>query len=102
MLLVLLFLVSLSLAEVQVMGVPALEPVPQNIALGKPTSQSSTGFGGASSRAVEGNRSGRKDNESITQTMNTDTIKWWELKLEESYDIVQIRIYNREDCCSER
>eukprot|EP00554_Chaetoceros_debilis_P010147 CAMPEP_0194107564 /NCGR_PEP_ID=MMETSP0150-20130528/7428_1 /TAXON_ID=122233 /ORGANISM="Chaetoceros debilis, Strain MM31A-1" /LENGTH=851 /DNA_ID=CAMNT_0038796017 /DNA_START=95 /DNA_END=2650 /DNA_ORIENTATION=- len=92
----------LSLAEVVVMGVPALESPPKNIALGKPTSQSSTGYGGASSRAIDGNRSGNYDDNSVTHTLNDDPKQWWEVNLEERFDIVEIRVYNRVDCCSER
>lgn len=92
----------LSLAEVVVMGVPALESSPKNIALGRPTSQSSTGYGGPSSRAVDGNRSGNYGDNSVTHTLKDDPNQWWEVNLEQRYDIVEIRVYNRADCCSAR
>ena len=50
----------ISLAEVQVFGDEAEEepPVVDNLALNQPAVQSTTGFGGVASRAVDGNTNG--------------------------------------------
>lgn len=73
-----------------------------NIAVGKPTSQSSITAGGISSRAVDGNTNGFWGGGSVTHTsgMGED---WWQVDLESVSPIIQeIKIYNRQDCCSER
>lgn len=72
-----------------------------NVALYKPTSQSSTGFGGTSDRAVDGNVDGVYANNSVTHT-NTTTGSWWEVDLGAAYLVRTINVYNRSDCCSER
>ncbi len=74
---------------------------PSNLALGKPTSQSSTGFGGAAARAVDGNTNGVFSNNSVTHT-NNESQPWWEVDLEAVYSIDEIEIWNRTDCCSSR
>src|SRR4051812_10353384 len=51
-----------------------------NYALGKPTSQSSTGYGGDPSRAVDGNTSGVWTNNSVTHT-NFGHQPWWQVDL---------------------
>jgi len=72
-----------------------------NVALGKPTSQISTGYGGASSRAVDGNTSGNWGSGTITHT-NTQANPWWMVDLEDSYPISKINLFNRMDCCTNR
>ncbi len=80
----------------------AEQVLPKNVALGKPTSQSSTHYnGGVSSRAVDGNRSGNWGDASITHT-TTQSNPWWWVDLQSSYEILSINLYNRVDCCSER
>ena len=108
----------LSLAEVIVMGrecqdctqvpsaFPSLSPAPtvtapKNVALLKPTSQSVTSHNGVSSRAVDGNTDGWWSHGSVTHT-GGETGSWWKVNLEASYEIYQIKIYNRQDCCSGR
>ncbi len=72
-----------------------------NLALGKPTTQSSTGSGGNASRAVDGNTNGDLSNNSVTET-NNQPQPWWEVDLQASYSIDEIEIWNRTDCCSAR
>ncbi len=72
-----------------------------NLALGKETNQSSTGYGGVSSRAVDGNTSGNWNNRSITHTNNTYR-PWWQVRLGQNYTIGSIKIWNRTNCCSNR
>merc|ERR1712050_65162 len=74
---------------------------PINVALNKPAKQSSTLYSGIAPRAVDGNTSPLWDDYSVTHT-NTGVDQWWEVDLEELYDISMIKIYNRGDCCSYR
>ncbi|MCP3668147.1 MAG: hypothetical protein GY696_37615 [Gammaproteobacteria bacterium] len=72
-----------------------------NLALGRPTSQSSTGHGGVSSRAVDGNTSGIWGDESVTHT-NPQHGAWWRVELEAASQVSQVILWNRTDCCSDR
>ncbi len=72
-----------------------------NVARGKTATQSSTGFGGPANRAVDGNTSGAWGNRSVTHT-NLDNQPWWQVDLGAAYDISEIKIFNRTDCCKER
>ena len=92
---------SLSLAEVQVFGVPV---PPVNLSLGKSASQSSTfpGFPSAvAASAVDGNTDGSFFDGSVTAT-NLDTNAWWQVDLGASAAVSSILIWNRTDCCSTR
>lgn len=86
-------------------GAPILPPAPTlrsiNVALGKPTSQSSTLTGGTSARAVDGNTSGDWSTGSVTLT-GTDPEAWWEVDLGSTQAIQMINIWNRTDCCGDR
>ena len=73
----------------------------ENVAKGKKTKQSTTGFGGPASRAVDGNTDGIFSKNSITHTL-LQADPWWEVDLGESLIINQLAIWNRTDCCSER
>jgi len=90
----------LSLAEVQVFGTLST-PLPTNVALSKPTEQSSTDEDGVSSRAVDGNTSGRWDDGSVTHT-NKSTNPWWRVNLMNMFKVYYITIYNRTSCCKNR
>ncbi len=72
-----------------------------NLALGKPTSQSSTALGALSSRAVDGNTSGDFTANSVTHTEDSYQ-PWWQVDLQSVESISTIEIFNRVDCCSER
>jgi type IV pilus assembly protein PilY1 len=87
---------ALSLAEVLIRN-----SANADLASGKPTSQSSTDFGGVSSRAVDGNRDGIFNNNSVTHT-TTQYQPWWQVDLGTSSQISRIRIFNRTDCCEDR
>ncbi|WP_083680957.1 discoidin domain-containing protein [Archangium sp. Cb G35] len=84
----------LSLAEVEVLA-PAL-----NLALGRPTSQSST-LEGVSSRAVDGNIDGDWYHGSVTHT-RLEANPWWQVDLQTVRSIQQINLWNRTDCCTKR
>ena len=72
-----------------------------NLALGKTAEQSSTGYGGVPSRAVDGNTSGVWKQNSVTHT-NKEYQPWWQVRLGEDYEIDQVVIWNRTNCCMDR
>ena len=72
-----------------------------NVATAGTASQSSTSSGGVASRGIDGNTSGHWPDGSVTHTAN-QTAPWWEVDLGATYDIDEIWIWNRTDCCSER
>ena len=67
----------------------------------KPTNQSSTGFGGVSSRATDGNKNSNYYGLSCTHT-NRDQNPWWRVDLGGRHIIGNVKITNRGDCCSSR
>ena len=67
----------------------------ENLALGKPTYQSSSRSSNDSNRAVNGNLC------DFTHTLSNEYPSWWRVDLEERYNIGQIILCNRKDCCSE-
>ncbi|GAB1855645.1 hypothetical protein MHTCC0001_04790 [Flavobacteriaceae bacterium MHTCC 0001] len=68
-----------------------------NIALNKPTQQSSTVNNNHSSFAVDGNYS----NGSISET-NNEANPWWQIDLGSSFDVSLIKLYNRTDSFQDR
>ena len=85
----------LGLAEVQVFSGS------ENVAQGRTTSQSTTGYGGTSNRAVDGDTNGVYAANSVTHTTQQRD-PWWEVDLSGARVINRIIIWNRTDCCSER
>ena len=82
---------------------PAPAPNPVNVALGRTTSQSSTGFGGVSSRAVDGNTSGVFRDDSVTHTVGDTFEPWWQVDLGARSSLSTIELWNRTDgCCTQR
>ena len=76
--------------------------ITNDYALGKPTTQSSIGFGGDPSRAVDGNTSGVWANNSVTHT-NLDHQPWWQVDLLQGRYIDTINVFGRTDpCCTGR
>ncbi len=69
-----------------------------NIARGKPTKQSSTGFGGVPSRAVDGNKNNQWGGRSCTHT-NKDRKPWWRVDLKMEEQVKKVKLTNRGDCC---
>jgi len=93
----------LSLAEVEVLDLKS-SPF-TNVALGKTATQSSLGFGGTPDRAVDGNLSGRFGDGSVTHTddaVATGSPVFWEVDLGGDFNLNEIAIFNRTDCCNER
>ncbi|MFI1769669.1 discoidin domain-containing protein [Streptomyces sp. NPDC020800] len=72
-----------------------------NLALGKTATQSSTGWGGAPSRAVDGNTDGDFNHNSTSHT-NADTNAWWKVDLGAVKPLTSVNIWNRTDCCGSR
>lgn len=80
----------LSLAEVQIFDGQ------KNVAQGGKATQSSEILGGAASRAIDGNTSGKWENNSVTHT-NTSDSPWWEVDLGSSHPVDRIALFNRVD-----
>jgi len=72
-----------------------------NVALYKPTSQSSTHYGYRSSKAVDGKSFTSMDSGSCTQT-SLQNRPWWRVDLLESVNVWLVKITNRGDCCWDR
>jgi NedA-like, galactose-binding domain/Vacuolar protein sorting-associated protein 62 len=76
---------------------------PPNIALGKPTMQSSNypGGGGAAALAVDGITNGNWGAGSVTHT-NNESQPWWQVDLQGLANISTVVLHNRTDCCADR
>lgn len=79
----------------------AFSTEPTNLALNKSASQSSEGWGGAASKAVDGNTDGNWVNNSVTHTYY-DNQAWWQVDLGSLQSIQSIDVWNRTDCCGNR
>ncbi|GAA1725619.1 right-handed parallel beta-helix repeat-containing protein [Isoptericola hypogeus] len=76
-------------------------PIPQNVALGKQATQSSTyalanGTPYPAGNAVDGNTT------NFAHTAAGDAQPWWQVDLGSSADVDAIRLWNRSDCCQDR
>lgn len=80
---------------------PAAAPPLTGVAVGKAASQSSTAYGGAAARAVDGNTDGNFNGNSVTHT-NSSFQPWWQVDLGSLHNLTQIKVWNRTDCCSGR
>ena len=65
-------------------------------------SQSTEGFGGAASRAIDCNTDGVYPNGSVTHTATDDPAPSWEVDLLDAFPIERVVIWGRSDCCSDR
>uniref|UniRef100_A0AAZ1WX81 Fucolectin tachylectin-4 pentraxin-1 domain-containing protein n=1 Tax=Oreochromis aureus TaxID=47969 RepID=A0AAZ1WX81_OREAU len=74
----------------------------QNVALKKPTVQSSTSSPPfLSSKAVDGYKNGNIRGAGFSHTKE-ETNPWWRVDLLAVYKVNAVTIINRQDCCSER
>ncbi|XP_063693608.1 uncharacterized protein LOC134825361 [Bolinopsis microptera] len=92
----------LALCEVKVFSDPTAEVGEDrlvNLAYLRPTSQSSTEWGGVSSRAVDGNEAGAWKSGACTHTASAG---WWMVDLEDNYIVNKVWVKNRIDCCGDR
>ncbi|MEZ5976996.1 MAG: DUF1501 domain-containing protein [Planctomycetota bacterium] len=80
----------LSLAEVEVFSGDV------DVARGSRASQSSTDFGGAAERAIDGTTSGKYEDGSVTHTRN-ERDPWFELELREPAVVDRVVVHNRTD-----
>jgi hypothetical protein len=81
---------------------PPPPPLPNNVAAGKPTSQSTNGWGSTDGgRAVDGDTNGQWGGSSCTHTQAGDP-EWWQVDLGESMPLNAFNIYHRTDCCQDR
>lgn len=69
-----------------------------NLSLGKPVTQSSTAYGGVPERAIDNNTNGRWSGSSISHT-KSDLYAYWQIDLQNIYNINNIEIWNRIDAC---
>ncbi|MEN6435997.1 MAG: choice-of-anchor Q domain-containing protein, partial [Anaerolineaceae bacterium] len=86
---------------------PVAELSGKNVAVGKPARQSndykSSLYGTAyASRAVDGNVDGTFSNRSVSSTTANTNQAWWQVDLKSSYQLSEIKIWNRSDCCTTR
>ncbi|XP_071945661.1 scavenger receptor cysteine-rich domain-containing protein DMBT1-like [Antedon mediterranea] len=84
----------LTLCEVEVYDAELLSQ-------GRLAIQSSEGWSGVASRAVDASHSGNYNHNTCTHTQRQPQ-NWWKLDLGNSYSVRHVRIYNRQDCCRER
>jgi hypothetical protein len=93
----------LNLAEVEVWGTRDLSVASENLALGKPASQSSTADNdqAVAGLAVDGNTNGIFAEHSISHT-NREQNPWWEVDLGEVCAIQEVRVWNRSDGVEDR
>ncbi|XP_078000411.1 uncharacterized protein LOC144453020 [Glandiceps talaboti] len=82
---------------------PCVYPVPlRNVAQGKTATQSSTKNDASADKAVDGNKnSDMEAGQSCSQTDREEEPNWT-VDLGQSYDIYEVDITNREDCCGFR
>eukprot|EP00117_Sycon_ciliatum_P018516 scpid5534/ scgid17091/ Fucolectin-1 len=72
-----------------------------NLALGQPTSQSTTGWQGYSDQGVDGDRESVYNARSCTHTVS-ETNPWWRVDLGMQRRVGVVRVTNRGDCCTTR
>ena len=78
----------LSLSEVKALGT-------RNLIADSTATQSSTGFGGAASRANDGNTTATFDSKSVSHTGN-EQYSWWDANLGTTAKVSSIEVYNRD------
>jgi len=93
----------LHLAEVEVIGKRGNSSRVENLALKRPTQQSSTAENGAASakRAVDGDTNGDFKKGSVSHT-NFEENPWWQVDLGADFAVEEVRIWNRTDNSEER
>ena len=78
-----------------------MSPPGVNIAPYGTATQSSTDYNGDASRAIDDNINGAYALSSVSHTASED-FPWWQVDLEEEYEIGHIKLYGRtDDCCKE-
>ncbi|XP_055506227.1 fucolectin-like [Leucoraja erinacea] len=92
----------LTLCEVDIIGskLPYLHGA-ENVALGGRPTQSSTGEGAGAERANDGNSDSDFWHGSCARTKKSKD-PWWRVDLKERYNVSDVKITNRGDCCSDQ
>ncbi|XP_073399449.1 uncharacterized protein [Dendrobates tinctorius] len=94
----------LTLCEVEVFGYPVCIPTGPNIAINGEASQVSVyshAILGYAANAIDGNKNTNFYNRTCTHTNNPKN-PWWKLDLKQAYNIWNVVLTNRMDCCPER
>jgi hypothetical protein len=98
----------LTLCEVEVWGNGPIVSVGNLISRNKPATQSSdlvyVGLPCVAGKAVDGNYNnifGTTPDKFCSHT-NAEVNPWWQVDLQGTYDVKQVSIWNRQDCCPER
>ena len=74
----------------------------RNLGLSGSASQSTTCYGGAANRAIDGNINGNFYQNSVTHTCNEEN-PWWSVDLGDNEFIInRVFVFNRNECCMER
>lgn len=76
-------------------------PLAENLARGKPATQSSTDRRGEASRAVDGNTWGVYSAGAVSQTARAAN-NWWQVDLRSVREIDTVHLWPRTDCCAGR
>lgn len=77
---------------------PDITGVTKNLAVGKPTKQSSNSHSLVSSKAVDGSRANNPW--TLCSRASSTTLAWWQVDLEAVYEISEVVITNlRDDGC---
>ena len=73
-----------------------------NLARGKPAEQSTHSIWSPTpTRAVDGNYDNNLKRKSCIQTLPNQVGSWWQVDLEAVYNIEEVLVLNRGDCCGE-
>merc|ERR1711977_457340 len=72
-----------------------------NVAGEGTASQSSMGWGGVASRAIDGKTNGQWSGRSCTHSRYNKN-NWWKLEFDSPVSVNAVKIYNRMDCCQNR
>ncbi len=73
-----------------------------NVAYQSHATQSSQNGSAAAERAVDGNTNGQFSEGSVTHTADNESNPWWQTDLGASFNISEIKLWNRTDCCGSR
>ncbi|MFD3583312.1 discoidin domain-containing protein [Streptomyces sp. NPDC058683] len=72
-----------------------------DIARGRPATQSSTAFDGPAAHAADGDTDGAFGSGSVSHT-DHDRYAWWQVDLGSAQPLGSVNLWNRTDCCTER
>ena len=74
-----------------------------NLALGRPCKQGNQQTYGECKNAVDGNLyADLAKGRSCAATANNHHVPWWRVELEQSFEVREVMITNRADCCGDQ